>query len=57
VALGAVPDIIYDLGGHSKEPMIRVLGNNPHDVLSKLRTLIEEAFPQRAHQKKFRKLA
>jgi hydroxymethylpyrimidine kinase/phosphomethylpyrimidine kinase len=55
-ALGAVPDIIYDTGGHSKEPMIRVLGNNPHDVLAKLRTLIDEAFPQRTRPKKVRKL-
>jgi hydroxymethylpyrimidine/phosphomethylpyrimidine kinase len=53
-ALGAVPDVIYDLGGHGKEPMIRVLGNNPREVLSKLRTMIEEAFPNR-EKKKVRK--
>jgi len=56
-ALGAVPDIIYDLGSHGKEPIIRILGNNPREVLTKLRTLIEEAFPQRAQHKKVRKLA
>jgi predicted fused transcriptional regulator/phosphomethylpyrimidine kinase len=51
VALGAVPDIIYDQGGHGKEPMIRIMGNTPREVLSKLRTLIDEAFPNRERKK------
>jgi hydroxymethylpyrimidine/phosphomethylpyrimidine kinase len=29
---GSVPDIIYDTGGMGKEPMIRVLANNPSNV-------------------------
>ena len=33
---GGVPDVIYDRGGVGKEPMIRLLGNSPEDVLSKL---------------------
>ena len=39
--LGFVPDIIFDTGGIGKEPMIRVLGNNPEDVLYKLIKLIK----------------
>ncbi len=38
--LGEVPDVIYDLGGPSKVPMIRILGRNPADVLTKLRELV-----------------
>ncbi len=34
---GSVPDIIFDRGGHGKEPMIRLLGHDPDDVLAKLR--------------------
>jgi len=34
--LGFVPDIIYDLGGVGKEPMIRVIGKNPADVVNKI---------------------
>jgi len=33
---GQVPDVIYDRGGIGKEPMIRLLGDSPEDVLSKL---------------------
>lgn len=40
--IGYVPDVIYDLGSIGKEPMIRVLGNNPEDVLNKLKKLIEK---------------
>jgi len=29
------PDIIYDTGGICKEPMIRILGKNPKDVVNK----------------------
>jgi hydroxymethylpyrimidine kinase/phosphomethylpyrimidine kinase len=34
---GSVPDVIFDRGGVGKEPMIRLLGRDPSDVLSKLR--------------------
>ena len=33
--LGLVPDIIFDKGGMGKEPMIRILGKNPKDVINK----------------------
>lgn len=33
---GRMPDAVYDLGGPGKEPMIRVLGRDPGDVLRKL---------------------
>ena len=36
---GEVPDVIYDRGGVGKEPMIRLLGDSPEDVLSKLRRM------------------
>ena len=39
-ALGKVPDIIYDMGGIRKEPMIRILGKNPQDVVDKLRSIV-----------------
>jgi len=39
--LGFIPDVIYDTGGVSKEPMIRVLGKNPNDVLTKVRVLVK----------------
>ncbi|RLI07609.1 bifunctional hydroxymethylpyrimidine kinase/phosphomethylpyrimidine kinase [Candidatus Bathyarchaeota archaeon] len=32
---GAVPDVIYDLGGHGKEAMIRILGRSAHEVVEK----------------------
>jgi hydroxymethylpyrimidine/phosphomethylpyrimidine kinase len=35
----SVPDIIYDEGGVGKEPMIRVIGKNPKDVIDKIRAL------------------
>jgi predicted fused transcriptional regulator/phosphomethylpyrimidine kinase len=31
-----VPDFIYDEGGVGKEPMIRVLGRNPMEVVNKI---------------------
>lgn len=34
---GEVPDIIYDRGGSGKEPMIRILGKSPEDVIRKLK--------------------
>jgi hydroxymethylpyrimidine/phosphomethylpyrimidine kinase len=39
--MGMVPDIIYDKGGIGKEPMIRILGKNPQDVLNKLLSVVE----------------
>ncbi|HUU07035.1 MAG TPA: bifunctional hydroxymethylpyrimidine kinase/phosphomethylpyrimidine kinase [Thermoplasmata archaeon] len=36
---GSVPDVIFDRGGPGKEPMIRLLGRDPSDVLSKLRSI------------------
>lgn len=40
-AFGSVPDIIWDEGGHGKEPMIRILGKDPDDVLMKLGKITE----------------
>lgn len=33
-------DIIYDLGKEGKEAMIRIIGNNPKDVLEKLKKIV-----------------
>lgn len=33
------PDIIYHKGDHGKEPMILVFGNNPNDVLKKIKKI------------------
>jgi hydroxymethylpyrimidine kinase/phosphomethylpyrimidine kinase len=41
--LGRVPDVIYDTGSVGKEPMIRVLGKNPEEVLSKIRKLADSS--------------
>lgn len=38
---GQVPDLIYDRGGPGKVPMLRILGQDPGDVLRKLRMLVE----------------
>jgi hydroxymethylpyrimidine/phosphomethylpyrimidine kinase len=38
----SVPDIIYDEGGIGKEPMIRILGKDPQDVLGKLKMIVEK---------------
>ena len=38
-AFGGAPDVIYDKGGHGKEPMIRLLGRDPEDILAKLRRI------------------
>jgi hydroxymethylpyrimidine/phosphomethylpyrimidine kinase len=40
--LGFVPDVIYDTGGKGKEPMIRILGKNPKDVVNKVHILFEK---------------
>ena len=34
--LNFIPDIIFDTGARGKEPMVRFLGRNPKDVISKL---------------------
>ncbi len=36
---GGVADVIFDKGGVGKEPMIRILGRAPDDVLAKLRRI------------------
>jgi hydroxymethylpyrimidine/phosphomethylpyrimidine kinase len=36
----AIPDIIYDLGDFGKEPMIRVLGKTPEEVVNKVLCLL-----------------
>ena len=38
----AIPDIIYDTGAPGKEPMIRILGTSPQDVIKKLRLIAEK---------------
>jgi hydroxymethylpyrimidine/phosphomethylpyrimidine kinase len=38
--IGIVPDAIFDTGGIGKEPMIRILGKNPNEVVNKLHILI-----------------
>ncbi len=42
---GSVPDVIFDRGGVGKEPMIRVLGRDPEDVLMKLRRIVSKRKP------------
>jgi hydroxymethylpyrimidine/phosphomethylpyrimidine kinase len=44
-AYGGVPDVIYDTGGVGKEPMIRLLGESPEDVLSKLKRIKAKQTP------------
>jgi len=39
--LNYIPDIIYDTGAVGKEPMIRLLGRNPKDLIEKIETLIK----------------
>ncbi|MBN2603456.1 MAG: bifunctional hydroxymethylpyrimidine kinase/phosphomethylpyrimidine kinase [Candidatus Thermoplasmatota archaeon] len=39
--LNYVPDIIYDEGGLGKEPMIRILGKDPNDVIGKAHSLLK----------------
>jgi hydroxymethylpyrimidine kinase/phosphomethylpyrimidine kinase len=39
--LGRLPDIIYDTGSVGKEPMIRILGKNPEEVILKIRKLVD----------------
>lgn len=37
---GEVPDLIYDRGSVGKEPMIRLLGRNPEDLLRKIKSIL-----------------
>ena len=39
---GGVPDVIFDRGGVGKEPMIRLLGESPEDVVAKLRLILSK---------------
>jgi hydroxymethylpyrimidine/phosphomethylpyrimidine kinase len=39
-----VPDFIYDEGGIGKEPMIRVLGRNPEEVIQKVLQIADVRF-------------
>ena len=41
-SIGSVPDIIFDRGGIGKEPMVRVLGTGPEEVLGKVKRIIEK---------------
>ena len=43
---GRVPDVIADLGDVGKEPLIRVLGRDPHDVVEKLLKIVYRAEEQ-----------
>jgi hydroxymethylpyrimidine/phosphomethylpyrimidine kinase len=38
---GHVPDVIFDRGGVGKEPMVRVLGRDPEEVLGKIAGLMK----------------
>lgn len=40
--LGYVPDVIFDKGGIGKEPMIRILGKNPEEVIERVRVLMRK---------------
>jgi hydroxymethylpyrimidine/phosphomethylpyrimidine kinase len=40
-ACGHVPDVIFDRGGQGKEPMVRVLGRDPEEVLGKIAGLMK----------------
>lgn len=42
---GYVPDIISDIGAIGKEPMIRVIGKNPQDVLVKIKRIVDASSP------------
>ena len=43
--LGRLPDVIYDTGSVGKEPMIRILGKNPEEVLLKIQKLVDASVP------------
>jgi hydroxymethylpyrimidine/phosphomethylpyrimidine kinase len=42
---GRIPDIIYDTGSIGKEPMIRILGKNPEEIILKIRKLVGSSIP------------
>jgi len=42
--LGFVPDIIFDKGSVGKEPMIRILGKNPEDIVKKVEKIVKRKF-------------
>ncbi len=37
-----IPDLIFDLGSIGKEPMIRIIANDPKHLLEKLRSIIQK---------------
>jgi hydroxymethylpyrimidine kinase/phosphomethylpyrimidine kinase len=39
--LGQVPDAVYDRGGVGKEPMVRILGKDPEEILDKVRRILD----------------
>ena len=39
--IGKVPDLIYDRGDIGKEPMVRILGKNPRDIVEKIRKILQ----------------
>ena len=41
LSAGRMPDLIFDQGGHGKEPVIRVLGQDPLEVVDKALSLLE----------------
>ena len=41
---GQVPDIIYDKGGIGKEPMIRILGKNPQEIVDIKKLIIDRVY-------------
>jgi hydroxymethylpyrimidine/phosphomethylpyrimidine kinase len=41
-AFGSVPDVIFDRGSVGKEPMVRLLGESPSDVVEKLRAVLDK---------------
>jgi len=38
--LDSMPDVVFDRGGHGKEPMIRVFGRDPIDVSRKVKQIV-----------------
>ncbi|MBW2006343.1 MAG: hypothetical protein JRI72_17445 [Deltaproteobacteria bacterium] len=39
---GEIPDIIFDRGDVGKEPMVRVIGKNPDEVVKKVLKIMQE---------------
>jgi hydroxymethylpyrimidine/phosphomethylpyrimidine kinase len=40
--LGRVPDVVFDRGSVGKEPMVRILGRSPLELLEKLKLVLNE---------------